>query len=83
MQLAPDYSRTGLFQPGERVHVIVLKDDRWLFFSAANATTQKLYAWSLTRIPPVVAGRIGIRHMFQRAALYENLRIGELSPATP
>lgn len=83
MQLAPDYADTGLFPPGQRVRVVVLKDDDWLFFSASSNGKEKLFAWSLDQIPALAAGRVGIRHMFQRAALYENFRISKLVPSSP
>lgn len=78
MRILPDYEDTGLFLPGQRLRVLVLKDEHWLFLCVANEETRKLFAWDLAGMPPLPPGRIGIRHMFQRAAVYQNLRISQL-----
>jgi hypothetical protein len=79
-KIPPDYVDTGLFVPGRSLRIVAIKNDRWLFFCVSDRETRKLFAWDLAGQPPLPPGRIGIRHMFQRAAVYRNLRISRPAP---
>jgi hypothetical protein len=75
--LKPDYFETGLFQKDvpHKITVIKFRDD--LFMHIRNQDKQQLCHWKTDTLPPVVEGRIGLRHMWTRAARYRNFRISQ------
>lgn len=78
MALKPDFLNTGLFLPGVTYHVILVKTETDLFMQVSNDEIKRLYRWDLTQAPLVHEGRVGIRHMWQRAALLANISISQL-----
>ncbi len=77
--LTPDYFNTGLFKTGIPHKVTVIKQGQELFMYIRNEDKQMLCRWKNTALPAIVSGRIGLRHMYTRAARYENLRVSVLS----
>ncbi len=77
--LSPDYFNTGLFKPGITYHFTAIKKDHHLFLKVANTEDdeEKLFYWDTSSFDPVTEGRIGIRHMYTRAARYGNFRVFE------
>lgn len=73
--LMPDYFRTGLFAPGVPHKITVIKHGQELFMLVRNDEKQMLCHWKNEAFPPIVEGRIGLRHMFTRSARYKDLRI--------
>jgi len=73
--LEPDYYPKGLFQTGVPHKITVIKKDRALWMRIQNP--EQVYYCHMTNpdLPPVTSGRIGLRHMFTRSALYKNIRI--------
>jgi len=73
--LKPDYWPVGLFKPGVQHHITVIKQDRDLFMRVENP--DQIYYCHLANpnLPPIIEGRIGLRHMFTRSARYENFRV--------
>jgi len=80
MALTPDYLDTGLFHPGEPNHVTLIKKGDDLFMNVRQGNEEKLFHWDLSQKPPVTEGRIGLRHMYQRAGRYSNISICEIAP---
>lgn len=76
--LKPDYTRTGLFKPGVRYHITVVKKDQHLLMQVQNDDTDRLFYWDTSGFPPIEAGRVGFRHMYTRCAKYDNINIYEL-----
>jgi hypothetical protein len=74
-RITPDYDSTGLFLPGVSYHFTVIKHDTDLFFEVRNEEVRKLFHWDTSSFEPLTKGRIGIRHMYTRAARYSNVRI--------
>ena len=75
-EIAPDdYGKSGLFLPGETYHFTFIKTGTRLFFHVKGKTTERLFVWKLDSVPPLPPGRIGIRHMYGRAARYANIVI--------
>ena len=68
-----DYGRTGLFVPSITYHLTFIKTGKRLFFHVSGKETDRLFAWKLDAVPPLVPGRIGFRHMYGRAARYANI----------
>jgi len=50
-----------------------------LFIHVRNSEKELLCHWRTDRFPPVVEGRIGLRHMWTRSARYRDFRVSVLS----
>ncbi len=77
--LTPDYFKTGLFKTGVPHKITVLKHGQELFMLVRNREKELLCHWKNDTLPPIVAGRMGLRHMYTRAARYRDFRIGSRS----
>jgi len=76
--LKPDYFNTGLFKRGVLHKITILKKDDDLFMYIRNDEKKMLCHWKTGDFPPVVEGRIGLRHMWTRGARYMDFRISQL-----
>ena len=76
--LKPDYSRTGLFSKDVPHKITVIKKDDDLFMFVRNSDKELLCHWKTDALPPITEGRIGLRHMWTRAARYRDFRISQL-----
>ncbi len=77
-ELQPDtYTAAGFFQTGAPHKITAIKSGSHLYFNVENATTGEsmLCHWENTEFPPVLEGRIGLRHMFTRSARYRNFKV--------
>ncbi|MDP0495267.1 MAG: hypothetical protein Q7Q73_03575 [Verrucomicrobiota bacterium JB024] len=84
MALEPDFSAVGLFAPGVPHHVTVIRRGDDMYMNVTNPDEDRLYYWDLRQVPEVRAGRIGLRHMWQRAALYKDIQVFALEePSKP
>ncbi|NND08663.1 MAG: DUF1961 family protein [Saprospiraceae bacterium] len=77
-RLSPDYENTGLFQPGVGYHFICIKKGDQLFLQVSNDEVARLFAWDTSTFESITEGRVGIRHMYTRAARYANVSISVL-----
>ena len=77
--LAPDYFDSGLFQPGVKHHITIIKEGNNLYMEIIAPDKGMLCHWNNTDLPPIEKGRIGLRHMFTRNARYKNFRVYELA----
>ncbi|MCK4853934.1 MAG: DUF1961 family protein [Bacteroidales bacterium] len=77
--LEPDYFQTGLFQPGIKHKITVIKHGNDLYMEIIGPGKKMLCHWKNTSLPPVEEGRIGLRHMASRNARYKNFRVSELA----
>lgn len=75
--LKPDYSRTGLFKRDVPHRITVIKRGRDIFMRVRNAKKEMLFHWKNTHAP-ISEGRIGLRHMYTRAARYRDFRVSVL-----
>jgi hypothetical protein len=73
--LAPDYFRSGLFKPGVPHRFTVIKRINNLMMRVSNDEKTSYFHWHNDKLPPIEAGRIGLRHMFTRSARYKNFRV--------
>jgi hypothetical protein len=78
-ELKPDYSRTGLFKRGVPHRITVIKRGRNVLMRVKNKDKEMFFHWKNT-LAPVSEGRIGLRHMYTRAARYRDFKVS--SPAT-
>ena len=74
-ELKPDYFPKDLFKTGVPHKITVIKKARDLFVRIENAEQTVFYHMSNTDLPEITEGRIGLRHMFIRAARYRNFRV--------
>lgn len=77
-RISPDYDSTGLFLPGVTYHFTCIKQGDELFFNVENEVVGQLFHWNTSDFTPVTMGRIGIRHMYTRAAVYANISVSIL-----
>tara|TARA_R110002049_G_scaffold181019_1_gene348048 strand:+ start:2390 stop:3193 length:804 start_codon:yes stop_codon:yes gene_type:complete len=74
--IEPSYDNlNGLFKKNVTYHITVIKSNEKLFFKVDGNKTNQIFTWDLTGKEPIVEGRIGLRHMFTRSALYKNFKI--------
>ena len=76
--LKPDYLRTGLFAKDVPHKITVIKRGDDLFMFIRNSEQKHLCHWKTDALPPITEGRIGLRHMWTRAARYRDFRISQL-----
>jgi hypothetical protein len=77
--LAPDYFDSGLFQPGVKHHITIIKSGNDLYMEIEGPDKKMLCHWENTSLPPIENGRIGLRHMASRNARYKNFRVSEIA----
>lgn len=74
-EIQPASFNTGLFLPGETYKITVIKTGERLYFRVENNVESKLFSWHLEEGQTVHEGRIGLRHMYTRSALYKDFKI--------
>ena len=74
-ELKPEYSDTGLFKPGVPYRMTIIKEAREMVMRVEGPDKTSYFYFSNPDLPPVVRGRIGLRQMYTRSALYRNFRI--------
>ena len=80
MEIEPDYAALGLFEPGAPHHVTVIKRGNELMMKVKNPDEERFYRWQLNETRNLNDGRIGLRHMNQRAAIYKNITVSRTDP---
>jgi hypothetical protein len=73
--LIPDYFNTGLFKKGVPHKITVIKKGSDLFMYIRNSQKKYLCHWKTDQYPSIEEGRVGLRHMWTRAARYKNFKI--------
>ena len=73
--IPPLIENTQLFKTGISYHITVIKSEYSLYFMVEGDDMKKLYFWDLTDNEITDKGRVGLRHMCMRSALYKNIRI--------
>ncbi|GEA09928.1 DUF1961 family protein [Alteromonas sp. KUL49] len=76
--LEGDNINTGFFEKGVPHHITVIKRGDNLWMQVENAEQKQVYRWQTNSHPNVEAGRIGLRHMYTRSALYKNFTVSVL-----
>jgi len=66
---------TGLFNPNETYKITIIKTNQKLYFKVLGKDTSKLFSWDLTGTPAFLEGRIGLRHMHTRSAVYKDFSV--------
>jgi hypothetical protein len=73
--LEPDYARTGLFKTGVPHKITIIKKGDEIFMHVTNNEQSRLFYWKNDKFPPVLEGRIGLRHMYTRGSRYADFRV--------
>lgn len=76
--LDPDYFNTGLFETGVAHQITVIKHGQDLFMRIQNSDQTFICQWDTSQFPAVTSGRIGLRHMWTRAARYKDFSVSIL-----
>ena len=74
-KIAPSYDNEGYFKTGQTYHITAIKSGRQLFFKMKSKDGVELFTWDLSNVEPITEGRIGLRHMYTRSAIYKNFKI--------
>ncbi|MEL1241278.1 DUF1961 family protein [Flavobacterium flavipallidum] len=69
------YLETGLFKTGEIYKITIIKTAEKLYFNVSGKEISKLFTWDISHNPQLNEGRIGLRHMFSRSAIYKNFSV--------
>lgn len=75
LEIVPTYFDTGLFKTGETYKLTVIKTDNNLFLKVDGNGITKLYSWDTSHLSPLTEGRIGLRHMYTRSAIYKDFKV--------
>lgn len=71
----PSYDMQGLFEKGKTYHITAIKTSEKLSFRMEHDGQEELFEWDISKLKPITEGRIGIRHMYTRSAIYKNFKI--------
>ncbi len=82
-EVPPSYDDTGLFQPGVTYHITAIKTNQRLYFQVQGPDSARLFSWDVSDRPPLLSGRIGLRHMHTRSARYADISISTAPAASP
>jgi len=82
-ELTPDYLPKGLFAPGVKHRITIIKRKRNLYLRIRNPERVSYFHFRNPDHPVVTEGRIGLRHMFTRSARYRNFQISVAGPDQP
>lgn len=69
------FFETGLFKTDENYTITVIKTNEKLYFKVAGKNSSKLFTWNLKNQPSLLEGRIGLRQMATRSAVYKDISI--------
>lgn len=69
------FFETGLFKTDQNYKITVIKTTEKLYFKVAGKNNSKLFSWNLKNQPSLLEGRIGLRQMATRSALYKDISI--------
>ncbi len=72
-RIAPSYDYKGFVKTGQRYPTIKSEDK--LFFRLESTDGEELFTWDLSTVEPITEGRIGLRHMYSRSAIYKDFKV--------
>lgn len=75
MEISPSYYETELFKTGVTYNMAWIKTEKRLVLKVTRDGEEKEYLWVLNKPEPITEGRIGLRHMFARSAIYNDFKI--------
>jgi hypothetical protein len=79
-ELKGEYARTGLFKTGVPYRMVVIKKGRELLMHIQGDGREQFCQFRGDDLPPIIEGRIGLRHMYIRGARYRDFRVSVPAP---
>ncbi len=81
----PDYGPTDFFASGVGYGITIIKRDQELFMRVTEKNSGRTahYHWNNDTHPPITEGRIGLRQMTTKNAMYANFRVSVPSVTEP
>jgi len=76
--ILPDNFDTGLFKPFHNYHIQVVRLNNYIAMFVQNKNDledAKLCEWDVSQVPSCDEGRVGLRHMYTRSAIYKDFKI--------
>lgn len=73
--LIPDYFPQDFFEPGVKHHITVIKRSKEIFMRVENPAQTLVCKMSNPDLPDTNEGRIGLRQMYMRTALFSDVRV--------
>ena len=80
--ILPDNFGAGMFKLFQSYHVQIVRYKDQVSFLVQNnddPTDNLILQWDTSQALPLHEGRIGLRHMYSRAALYKNIKVWQLA----
>ncbi|MBC3758722.1 DUF1961 family protein [Hyunsoonleella sp. SJ7] len=71
----PSYDLQGFFETGKTYHITAVKTSEKLSFKMELEGKAEYFEWDISKIAPIKEGKIGLRHMYTRSAIYKNFKI--------
>jgi len=78
IEIGESYNNSGLFIPGIKYHITIIKKDDLVYMNVAGDGKIAYFQWDFADHPRVTEGRIGLRHMWTRCSKYSNFTVSEL-----
>ena len=76
-RISPSYEDKGYFESFKTYHITILKTVDCLVFRKKSETEEETFVWHIDKVKPIMEGKVGLRHMYTRAARYKNFKIYE------
>ncbi|WP_026714995.1 DUF1961 family protein [Flavobacterium daejeonense] len=74
-EIPSPYFETGLFRTGKTYKITIIKTNEKMYFKISGKDIAKLFSWNLKNHPELHEGRIGLRQMATRSALYKDISV--------
>ena len=78
IEVGESYYDTGLFTPGIKYHISIIKKNDIVYMNVRSEGISKYFRWDFSVHPEITEGRIGLRHMWTRCSKYANFIVSEL-----
>lgn len=75
LEIPPTYHETGLFKTGVTYKMTWIKSNSKLALTVEGDGKIQEYSWDLLKPEKITEGRIGLRHMYTRSAMYRDFRV--------
>lgn len=82
-ELDNEYENTGLFEPGVRHQITIIKRGCDIYMRIKNPQREMLCHFVNSKFPPITEGKIGLRHMYTRGARYKDFKVSVLAEGEP
>lgn len=75
IRIEPSYDNKGFVKTGQTYHITAIKSGTMLYFKMESEDGEELFTWDCSNFAPITEGRIGLRHMYTRSAIYQNFKV--------